>query len=212
MQSRLLNKFPGIVHGYSVRSDGDMRSEIKRAIFLDGLGIASSDITMPKQVHGTQIGIFGDGLVARGKGKAIGVIVADCVPMLLVDAKKSVVAAVHAGWKGTLGNIAAKAVKEMKSDPHDIFVSIGPHIGSCCYTVPQARADSFSSQCTYYDGANWHLDIGLANRMQLIEAGIPAAHIDAPVFCTSCQVDRFYSYRKDTKESFGEILAVIAVQ
>lgn len=212
MQSSLLSKFPGIVHGYSTRDLGDMRNQNTRESFLTHLGISTGSLQLSKQIHSSMIGVNGDGLVSRIKGEAVGVVVADCVPLLLLDSKKKIVAAVHAGWKGTLGNIAKQAVLKMNSDPKNLFVSIGPHIGSCCYTVPRVRADSFSSQCTYFDGDDWHLDLGLANRFQLMEAGIPSAHIDAPIVCTSCQIDRFYSYRKDTKESFGEILAVIAVQ
>lgn len=145
-------------------------------------------------------------MVSNQKGVFVGVLVADCVPILMVDPKKRIVAAIHAGWRGTLGNIAASAVKIIGKD---IFVSIGPHIGPCCYTVPKDRADSFNDTCTYFDGANWHLDLGCANRLQLTEAGVPAAHIDTPVVCTSCQSDIFYSYRKDTKEAFGEMLGFV---
>lgn len=211
MQSTLLNKFTGVVHGYSSRSFGDMRNVQARTVFLKSLAIPADALLLCKQVHGTEIGAIGDGLVTRKKGEAIGVIVADCVPLLLADPKKKIVAVAHAGWRGTLGNIAKEAVLAMDSDAKDIFVSIGPHIGACCYTVPRARANSFSGKCTYFDGADWHLDLGQANRMQLMEVGILREHIDAPVVCTSCQSDIFYSYRKDSKESFGEILAVISL-
>lgn len=211
MVSRLLNKIPGLVHGYSTRESGDMRQEKNRELLVKNL-------ILPDQVHGNIVQMASkktsgaDGLVSNQKSVFVGVLVADCVPLLLVDPIKKIVAAVHAGWKGTLGNIASGAVKMMGSNPQDIIVSIGPHIGQCCYTVPKVRAESFSAECVYFDGTDWHLDLGVANRLQLMEAGIPAENIDAPVVCTSCQSDIFYSYRKDSKESFGEMLAFIGYE
>lgn len=212
MQSQILQNITGLSHEYSLRSDGDMRDEENRKLFVH-------QCILPEQVHGnivitivdsSQSKVSGaDGLVTHQTGITLGVLVADCVPLLLVDPKKRIVAAIHAGWKGTLGNIAAVAVVAMGSSPQDIFVSIGPHIGPCCYTVPRARADCFNDQCTYYDGADWHLDLGRANRLQLMGAGILSEHIDTPIVCTSCQSDIFYSYRKDSKSTFGEMLGYI---
>lgn len=206
IQSRLLQHVSGLTHGFTQRSEGDMRQFALR-------NKIAANLTIPEQVHGNRIGTLdqvagADGLVTDQIGSCVGVLVADCVPILLVDPKKRIVAAVHAGWRGTLGNIAANAVNIIGKD---IFVSIGPHIGACCYTVSKERAQSFNSQCTYFDGTDWHLDLGIANRLQLMETGIPAEHIDAPPVCTSCQSDIFYSYRKDTKESFGEMLAFIGM-
>lgn len=214
IQSRLLQQVSGLTHGYTQRFDGDMRRQELRNTIVP-------DLTIPEQVHGNRIGtlvqvIGADGLVTDQVGRCVGVLVADCVPILLVDPKKSIVAAVHAGWRGTLGNITERAVESMSTTVEDVFVSIGPHIGSCCYTVPKDRADSFNDTCTYFDGSHWHLDLGIANRIQLMRAGILPEHIDAPVVCTSCQSDIFYSYRKDlprrqagSKESFGEMLGFI---
>ena len=229
-QSSQLCRISGLVHGYSTRAIGDMRGASARKGFLRLLGLTDSSLIMGEQIHGSVVGMVGnvsareilgvDGLVARSKSVPIGVAAADCVPLLLVDPTKGIVAAVHAGWRGTLANIASAAVGKMAdqgSNVRDIVVSIGPHIGMCCYTVAKERIDRFVSlfgqdpKMTAYSENAWHLDIGWVNYRQLRDAGVLVSHIDAPPVCTSCQSDIFYSYRKDTKESFGEILAVIGM-
>ena len=108
-------------------------------------------------------------------------------------------------------------MKKAGADEKNIFVSIGPHIGMCCYNVLPDRAEAFEKSFGTDEKiaakiqGEWHLDIGYANLELLRKAGVPAKHIDAPVFCTSCQVDRFNSFRKDPKERFGVQLGVIAL-
>ncbi len=227
-QSSLLAQFSGIRHGYSTRLQGDMRAPETRTSFLKTLTLSSDTFVRPQQVHGVDIHTIEntqvheipatDGVVSITRGIAVGVVVADCVPLLFVDIKKCLVSAVHAGWKGTLGNIAGETVKAMVqagSNVSDIVVSVGPHIGMCCYRVAQERIERFqhiydTDPRVAYEGSDgWHLDIGQVNVIQLRAAGIAAKHIDAPIICTSCQVGLFYSYRKDTKETFGEIMGVV---
>jgi copper oxidase (laccase) domain-containing protein len=96
-----------------------------------------------------------------------------------------------------------------------IIVSIGPHIGACCYSVPPERARRFLEGHRYARAVTmrqeqWYLDLASVNTVQMIDAGIPADHIDGSDYCTSCRVDEFFSYRKDTGESYGEIMGFIA--
>ena len=228
-QSSLLLSAKGIVHGYSSRHLGDMRKREPKAAFCSLLKLKTSQLVQPEQIHSNTIGVVGDnggnivagvdGLVYKGKAPIVlGILVADCVPILAVDPATSIVGVAHAGWKGTLGNIAKNLIDTMKKvgdDDKRVLVSIGPHIGMCCYSVPKDRADQFAQAfnndtrvISRLDG-QMHLDLGYANMRQLLGAGIPADHIDVAVSCTSCQVDTFYSFRKDTQETFGEILGVI---
>lgn len=228
-RSHLLNGLPGLTHGYSTRLLGDMRRGANQQVFLSHLSLGGNPWVRGEQIHGSSVGTLTqtqqgviprvDGIVSR-VSVSLGVIVADCVPLLMADIRRGIVAAVHAGWRGTLAGISTTAVDHMKgegSSPADIFVSVGPHIGACCYTVSKERIDAFESvfghdtKMTGFDGNAWHLDIGWANVRQLKEAGIAGEHIDAPAVCTSCQSDIFYSYRKDSKDTFGEILGVIAL-
>jgi len=233
-QSSLLRGVPGITHGFSLRHHGDMRIEKNRIQFLQLLSLSHPHLIMGEQVHGTNVGLVAvssispilgvDGLMVRrdeGKtgGLGVGVIVADCVPILISAADGTCVAAIHAGWKGTMGNIVGAAVKTMMSngiEPRDIVAAIGPHIGMCCYDIPEDRAHQFQSLFKNDDRAvnknngKWYADIGYMNLQQLCRAGVPKENIDFAIMCTSCQTDILYSYRKDSKQTFGEILSVIS--
>lgn len=232
-QSSLLNTIPHIVHGYTFRALGDMRQSDKRKKFLQLLHPGYSTLIMGEQVHGVGIEKItrtlsspvpsADGLIVdyedfKDSAISVGVIVADCVPVLFTDSRKKRVAVVHAGWRGTLGNIAGLMVQKMKdsgSKPKDIYVSIGPHIGMCCYDISEDRADKFQKiygkdpRIVSLIRGKWYMDIGYINLVQLQSAGILREHIDTALTCTSCQIGTYYSYRKDTHETFGEILGVI---
>ena len=216
--STLLSPVAGLVHAYTTRILGDMkkseenRNNVIREVFGDKTMLRTA-----KQAHGNKVGE--DSIVMKGKtGFALGVFTADCVPMLLVDTKKNILAAIHAGWRGTLGGITPNTLDSMKnlgSDVGDIYVSIGPHISMCHYDVPEERAQKFLAAfnhdpkvASYIEGA-WRVDIGWANYRQLTDAGVKPEHIDAPPTCTFCQIDTYFSFRKDSKETFGEIMGVI---
>ncbi len=211
IQSPLLLKL-GIVHWYD-----DRHTKL------------NTEIAVPQQIHGTRIAVVTkkdqgktipgvDGLVS--KDIAIGVSFADCVPILAVDPKAKIIGTAHAGWKGTLHGIARELILTMTNagaDVKNIYISIGPHIGMCCYNVPDERARVFQKQfgtdekiAARIDG-DWHVDIGYVNYLQLLKAGIAKEHIDAPPSCTSCQVAEFHSFRKDSKDTFGVQLGVISL-
>lgn len=235
-QSSLLASISPITHGFSMRTLGDMRKDEKRQDFLTLLSCESKYLKMGEQVHGSNItpvtlssesqSSKTDGLLAKRNGGetrnlSIGVIVADCVPLLLSDRLGNVIAAIHAGWKGTMSNNAGKAVGHIVAcgiSPSDIVVAIGPRIGMCCYDIPEDRAKQFQllfgddHQAINENNGRWYADLGYMNVRQLVSAGVPRVNIDIVPMCTSCQINRFYSYRKDTKETFGEILGVIAFQ
>jgi len=102
----------------------------------------------------------GDALATRTPGMLLGVQTADCVPVLLVDTRRRAVAAIHAGWRGTLARIAAKTVGRMRMEfgtkPRDVIAALGPAIGRCCYEVgpevAQAFAMQFPKAAEWFDG------------------------------------------------------------
>ncbi len=216
-QSTLLLRLEGVIHGFSNRSAGDMRHETgNKKRFVSVLGLSQSPV-FACQTHSSTVP--GDGLVSNTF--PVAVISADCVPVLLVDPEKKVFAAVHAGWKGTLGGIVKNAVQEMVrlgAEPKRIYAAVGPHIGGCCYDVPEERAKAFidrfgkDEKMVFLMNGSWHLDIGWANYRQLTDMGISPEHIDAPPTCTSCQNNTFFSYRKNSKKTYGEMMAVIGLR
>ena len=234
-QSTLLSHLDGVIHGFSTRSAGDMRNNEARKAFLKRLSLGDALFGMPEQVHGSDVAVVGyadastkksegvDGIVlgknANGTmGHAFGILVADCVPLLAVDPVAHIIGAAHAGWKGTVGGIAIRLIETMRKEgakTDRILVSIGPHIGMCCYDVPEERVKAFTQRFGRDEKMAFtvkgvsYMDIGWVNYRQLLAAGVTADHIDAPPTCTSCQNNEFFSYRKDSKETFGEMMAVI---
>ena len=228
-KSSLFSDIDNLVHGFSSRSLGDGRTQVGKLAICAALVFEEKNILQSKQIHSAIVKVVSDsseqivpdadGLVAHvSTGVALGVRTADCTPILLVDPVAHITSAVHAGWKGSAGEIvkhAVDAMVEKGANVSDIRATIGPHIGMCCYNVDELRAKIFSDKYPNDPkvisriGGVWHLDIGWVNYLQLREAGLSGEHIDAPITCTSCQIAEFYSYRKDTKESFGEMLGII---
>jgi hypothetical protein len=147
-----------------------------------------------------------DAILTNRTDLAICIKTADCVPVFVVDRIKKVIAAVHAGWRGSALGITAKVVRLMQnsygSEPQNILAAIGPSIGACCYEVDLPAADAFRCQNNAEDFLfpgkrknRWMLDLVEANRRQILDCGIPAANIEASDLCTVCCRDDFFSHR-----------------
>ncbi|MBI5875975.1 MAG: peptidoglycan editing factor PgeF, partial [Deltaproteobacteria bacterium] len=166
-----------------------------------------------------------DAVITNQCGVAIGILTADCVPIMLADPVKKVVGAVHAGWKGTVKTVVQKAiatmVKQFGSDKKTILAAIGPSIGQCCYKVDEVVAKEFGGKefiIPLYPpfskgeskgdlakggrgGSGWRLDLKKANLSQMVNSGILEKNISVEDFCTSCRNDLFFSYRADNKKT-----------
>lgn len=149
-----------------------------------------------------------DGLITNNKNIVLSTVYADCVPIFYLDVVKKVIALAHAGWRGTVNKIAGKIIDEMvinfESNPKDIYVGIGPSIGSCCYEVDENVITKFKKN---FNNSNdfikktsknkWALDLWHANYSLLLEKGVLKNNITCSGLCTSCNVDSFFSYRKE---------------
>jgi polyphenol oxidase len=163
-----------------------------------------------------------DGICTDAPGMAAGVYVADCIPVLLADARTGAVAAVHAGWRGTVAGVVPAAVARMAAEfgtrPGDLRVALGPAIGPCCFEVGQEVVDAVATVVSdavakgvvVRGRTKPHVDLKRLNLLLLERAGVPAAQIDAGPECTSCDRARFFSYRRDggrTGQMMGFIVA-----
>ena len=155
-----------------------------------------------------------DGLLTSVAGYLLGVRTADCLPLLYVDRARRAVAAVHAGWRGTAKEIAARAVKRMQqefgSPPGALEVVIGPGIGPCCYEVGSEVAEQFAGSAVQMDPRP-RLNLPEANRLQLIEAGVNESRIWSVGLCTACEGHQFFSYRREGTQA-GRMLAVVGIR
>jgi YfiH family protein len=157
-----------------------------------------------------------DAILALGDG-AVGVRVADCVPVL-ISAEGSAAAAAHSGWRGTRLQIAARAVRALQraagADPARMLAAIGPSIGRCCYEVSPELAATFRTLFgaeAADDPAHAprpHLDLRYCAEQSLLRAGVPAERIEQVAGCTSCDTGAFFSHRRD-KGRTGRHLAFI---
>lgn len=192
------------------------------------LGISKDKIYMPVQKHTDKVIILdsdlspkiGDAVITKEKGMLIGVQVADCVPVLLYDRIRSVIGAVHAGWRGTSEGILRKTIGKMTERffcaPENILIAIGPSIRWCCYGVDYdvfKKVKHATGEGEYHiqkDG-KYCLDLPTANRYQALSLGVPETNIWISDECTFCFPDRFYSYRfaKGTTGRQGGFIGMI---
>lgn len=212
-----------------------------RRLFLEALKAPEGRLCIQRQVHSADIrwvgepGEFlsgereGDGLITDRPGLLLGVLTADCCPVLLADPEKRVVAAVHAGWKGAIGAIAAKAVQDMSlrrgCRPSAMVALIGPTIGRCCFQVGPEVREAFLAEHDFAPGCfredfdpagnriddRWKLDMELFHRILLQRSGLKEGHIHSLSCCTRCRQDLFYSYRRDGNRT-GRMLSVIGLR
>lgn len=165
----------------------------------------------------------GDGLMTGVPGILLGIQTADCVPVLVVDVKRRIVATIHAGWRGTAAGIVERGVEAMrleygcKSD--DLVAAVGPSIGACCYTVGKEVREEFGAAFRYANelfrssGDECRLDLWEANLRQLAQAGVEKITVIGE--CTACAVDaqgrrKYFSHRAE-KGFTGRMLSVVGV-
>jgi YfiH family protein len=158
-----------------------------------------------------------DGVCSDVPGVAVGVYVADCVPVLLADPRTGAYAAVHAGWRGTVAGILSVAVETLRREygslPGDLRVALGPAISSCCFEVGPEVAQAFRAwpdAVIEEEGRKPHVDLRLVLRAQALAAGVSPETFDGGSDCTKCDPDgRFFSYRRDASNT-GQHVGFIA--
>jgi YfiH family protein len=188
----------------------------------DSGGFTAAALCQVQQVHGTTVAIVNsvekrqrqaDGM-ATGAPLCLGVYSADCVGMLLSDGEGRV-AAVHAGWRGTVQGIAAEAVRALEqlgAAAARVRVALGPSIGPCCFEVQEDVATHFRALCEgaleVREGGRMFGNLRRVNRHFLERSGVLPEHIDDAPPCTHCDAQRFFSFRRDGA-GIGQHLAFI---
>ena len=195
-----------------------------RSLLASETGIAADHFLFASQVHSGDVKIIDEEAITSGvlsqnpqtdatitnlPGSCLMVMVADCVPVLLFDPVKRVIAVIHAGWRGTVQHITSNTIKVMidrfGSNPADILAGIGPSIGPCCYEVgEEVKAvvnESFGTTEGYLvsqpHSAKPHFDLWYANQKQLTDLGVKPENIETAQLCTKCNHQIFFSSRAD---------------
>ncbi|MGE0825027.1 MAG: peptidoglycan editing factor PgeF [Candidatus Binatia bacterium] len=212
LQAEGWSQFPQLIHGFSSRVQD--REKI-RSQLQDTYG----ELHTVKQVHGDEIIIVSqrtcqnvpveaDGMITGQVGRLLGIVTADCVPVLMVAPSHRVVAALHAGWRGTLKGITARALNRFvtfwKIRPEDVWVAIGPSIDPCCYEVDYEVGNALYEKWGKTNSETWRpegekglLDLRTINLLQCKQAGVPLQQIQFVGPCTSCTSALFSSYRRE---------------
>ncbi|WP_029903640.1 peptidoglycan editing factor PgeF [Prevotella sp. 10(H)] len=216
----------GMYSGDDIDNVAENKERLAQAI-----GVSEEDIYIPYQTHEDKIltiddsflskpdlekvklmnGI--DALITDRKNICIGVTTADCVPVLIFDPEKNILAAVHAGWKGTVAKIAAKTVAKMKEqfdcDPTKLLAGIAPCISQERFEVGEEVVDAFQQAGFIMEDIGYrkpetgkmHIDLQRANELTLSEAGIPADNIEIADLCTYSNPALFFSARRQSVHS-----------
>lgn len=218
--------------GHSTKKAGDARNTAIIIELLNKKEISWKALIRPKQTHSTNITVIRgiqkgiveipdtDGIITKEKEIVLTVLSGDCVTVMFADKQAGVIGAAHMGWKGTLNNMTSKMVRQMCEEGasvKNIQAHIASGIGSCCYSVQEERIDLFRSkyshlQNQFIEKRNniYFLNLPLLNKLQLQDCGIADEHITSLGLCTYSNPELFFSYRRDTKENFGEMVTFIA--
>jgi hypothetical protein len=223
----LLNDIPGVkaittTVGFNAcnYAGADADSVVKdREALAEYFGVTDNDLFIPVQTHSTNVAMPGedlqdiDAVVTNKPNQVIAVNTADCLPLILVDSAAKVIAAVHCGWRGTVGGIAVNAVRKMISlgaNPHNIIAAMGPCIGVGCFEVGEEVAVQFPNTVVNRSYAKPHVDLSEAVAEQLISTGIARENITKSIACSLCD-DRFYSVRRQGRTLPFRTLTAIAL-
>lgn len=180
------------------------------------LQIEEKDLIHPSQTHTSNVDVAKvgvssypdtDGLILTNKVQAVYLNFADCTPLIIYDCENNIAAVSHAGWRGTAGMIATKTVQKMEdefgSKHENLKCAIGPAISFCCYNVGEDVCRQLSNTVKDFSGlyeirqGNIYVDLKGINKRQLSDIGVKPENIDVCPYCTVCNNDLFFSYRKE---------------
>ena len=223
----------------SVHRDGSFENVSENYRRLgEATGIDTARLVRTKQVHGntvrtvtaadvlplaTEVPYEADGLVTNIPGLALICYTADCVPVLLADARHGVIAAVHCGWRSSVVDIlriALEAMAALGAAPETTAAAIGPAIARCCFEVGGEVIEAVDAylggdSAGLYDpvegrAGKWLLDLKAANARRLVQLGVPETSVAVSGDCTFCLPEKYWSHRY-TKGKRGNQGAIITL-
>lgn len=193
-----------------------------RSTFARSFDLQPHQLLTVKQVHGKDLLVIDepnldlthflsievDAIATNQPEIMIGVLVADCFPVLIWDQAETAIAAVHVGWRGAAGGILKKTVEALRDhfgcQASDLRAAVGPGIGAHKYEVDRPVRDAFRQGTGFWKEiatevtlGHWQLDISLSCRLQLEQAGLSVQNVEQATECTCCHPESFFSYRRD---------------
>jgi YfiH family protein len=201
---------PGLYHGFLGRAECAGTEVWDTVVARAG---AALPVATARQVHGIRVvaadidgeSVEADALVGSRAGRLVGVVTADCVPILLVDRRRRLAAAVHAGWRGAAAGVVEAALAELDgvhgAPAREVEAAIGPAVGGCCYEVGEEVLTAFEARTGEATVSAWatrgdrrFVDLRQATSLLLARAGVERVTVLGP--CTACG-SGYHSYRRD---------------
>lgn len=218
--------------GFGTRTLGDARKIDNIINFFNQAEVSYKTLVVAGQIHSVNIFVFKensssnfekiedvDGIVTKKPNTIITARTADCLPAIYVDKEEKIIGISHQGWRGSIKKMAQKMIEKMVevgARKEKILVALGPSIGSCCYQIDDDRYylfleefNGYSDKIFSFHRGGRYLNLLLLNYLLLKDAGIPKENIDYFPFCTKCDKNRFFSFRRDRKEDYGEMFSFI---
>lgn len=207
--------------------------EANHRLIYQTLGLSSNEVVTARQVHGNSVAVVGpnhlgkilpatDALISGTPGVSLMLRFADCLPIFLYDPERRIIGLGHAGWRGTVAELAKRMasmmIEDLESNPTKIVAGLGPAIGPCCYEVGPEVAESLRARLKDKDwgkalhrmeGGAFRVNLWEANCRQLKEAGIQ--EIEISNICTACHTEEFFSHRAERGRT-GRFAAVIGIR
>ncbi|MDJ0912918.1 MAG: peptidoglycan editing factor PgeF [Desulfobacterales bacterium] len=209
---------------------GDKPSHVQRNRQLISQALGSDQLCFIRQNHGTKIHVLpknhlpslnvspsklltGDAMITDIPGLFLGIQVADCQAVMILDPDRGVVANVHSGWRGSIHNIIGQTVTQMQQhfqcQPDTLHAAVGPSLGPCCGEFINYRQE-IPSKFWKYRVQDHHFDFWAISHDQLIQTGITPQHILSSQICTKCSTSHFFSYRAEkTTGRFASIIGIL---
>jgi YfiH family protein len=208
-----LQGLPWLQHGFGTRLSQDWPPP---GLVITAKQIHSDRVLIANAASDGTVG-EGDALITSQPGTLVAIRTADCLPILIADPGRSAVAAIHAGWRGTVAHISSLTVEKLSAAfgcrPSGLIAVVGPGIGECCFEVGSDVATQFETLFPERDdlGDRTRISLAEANRRQLREAGIPNEQITVVDTCTCCGGEEFHSYRRDGHAA-GRMVSAVGIR
>ena len=218
--------------GFGTKALGDGRKTNLIFDFFKKNNFSFKKVVILEQIHSTNIVFFEsnsynvlekitdtDGVITKEKKVILVVRNADCLPLVFVEKETGLIGISHQGWRGSIKRMAKKMVDkmvELGGKKEKIIVGFGPAIGQCCYHIDEERYyqfkqefDGYSDKIFSYPQGKIFLNLSLLNYLLLLNEGVSEKNIDFFPFCTKCDKNRFFSFRRDNKKNYGEMFNFI---
>ncbi|MFC1573819.1 peptidoglycan editing factor PgeF [Candidatus Latescibacterota bacterium] len=186
-------------------------------------GSCEKNATLMGQVHGTRVRVVSsgglyektDGLITNSPDVFLGVLIADCIPLLVYDPENEVIGALHCGWRSIVGGIAENALSLMagkfSTDSKNVLAVAGPSAGSCCYEIKSDVACYLGTQSVRHKDGKIYADLKTELYNRLVREGVRKTNIEQFDDCTVCNKTLYYSHRRDDNRS-GRMMGFIMLK